>query len=634
MAYQYEPLPEGRLIRLASLSHEGDEEVPRCSLETFDLNNLPVYHALSYTWGSPSDEASERGINADLSCSIFCSGSSMSVTRNLYDFLCRWRKTNSDSCKEYIWIDAICINQADPTERGSQIGLMRDIYSSAKSVIVWLGEENKHTLAVVDLIQRLPSIPMDRLRTINPLDLANTRTKAMMQLGDWKGCAELFQRAWFYRTWIIQEIAVASKVTVICGSHIILWEDLLYISEVFSTSKWGTQVLSIFHKPGCGGLTVGATPYMLDGIRKGILEAGGWTLDALVFSARPFLATDPKDKIYALLGLARASSGSELNFPRPDYNLLTSEVYIDAMRAMLEDSRSFLLLSTVEDKSQRIVELLPSWVPDFSFGAGASLGMGGKHAYSAAGDLPKGLRPLGEKRLLGITGSELDEIVEVGESMDEINNGRSLIQCLKIVSQLPPTYFTGQSRLEVFWRTLVADIADGQHPAPESLRLSFRYWVMFEMANAFIDKTHSTTTWDTAMAYMDDLARSDLIGVLPTSERILNFAGTYERERDKFEDYSPLVSAATKLHTQFQEKVGGARPFRIFITRKGYLGLGQLSLRVGDCCWIIPGACVPFILRSKGEGRYHLVGETYVHGFMHGETLEQEEFGLKEIELE
>jgi len=251
MAYQYEPLPEGRLIRLASLSHEGDEEVPRCSLETYDLNNLPVYHALSYTWGSPSDEASEQGINADLSCSIFCSGSSMSVTRNLYDFLCRWRKTNSDSCKEYIWIDAICINQADTTERGSQIGLMRDIYSSAKSVIAWLGEENKHTLAVVDFIQRLPSIPMDRLRTINPLDLANTRTKAMMQLGDWKGCAELFQRAWFYRTWIIQEIAVASKVTVICGSHIILWEDLLYISEVFSTSKWGTQVLSIFHKPGC-----------------------------------------------------------------------------------------------------------------------------------------------------------------------------------------------------------------------------------------------------------------------------------------------------------------------------------------------------------------------------------------------
>lgn len=149
-----------------------------------------------------------------------------------------------------IWIDAICTNQADPTERGSQIGLMRDIYSSAKTVIVWLGEENKHTLVVVDLIQRLPSIPMDRLRTINPLDLANTRTKAMMQLGNWKGSAELFQRAWFYRTWIIQEIAAASEVTVLCGGHTILWEDLLYISEVFSTSKWGGQVLSIFHKPG------------------------------------------------------------------------------------------------------------------------------------------------------------------------------------------------------------------------------------------------------------------------------------------------------------------------------------------------------------------------------------------------
>jgi hypothetical protein len=96
-----------------------------------------------------------------------------------------------------------------------------------------------------------------------------------------------------------------------------------------------------------------------------------------------------------------------------------------------------------------------------------------------------------------------------------------------------------------------------------------------------------------------------------------------------------MVSAFTKLHAQFQEKVGAkARAFRIFITRKGYLGPGQLSLRVGDCCWIIPGARVPFILRSKGVGRYHLVGEAYVHGFMHGKALEQEEFELKDIELE
>lgn len=38
-----------------------------------------------------------------------------------------------------IWADAVCINQNDVDERSSQVGIMSDIYSSAKGCQIWLG---------------------------------------------------------------------------------------------------------------------------------------------------------------------------------------------------------------------------------------------------------------------------------------------------------------------------------------------------------------------------------------------------------------------------------------------------------------------------------------------------------------
>lgn len=57
----------------------------------------------------------------------------------------------------------------------------------------------------------------------------------------------------------------------------------------------------------------------------------------------------------------------------------------------------------------------------------------------------------------------------------------------------------------------------------------------------------------------------------------------------------------------------------MFVTEKGYLGLGPARTEVADKVSLIAGAHVPFVLREGASG-WILVGEAYVHGIMYGEA--------------
>ena len=70
---------------------------------------------------------------------------------------------------------------------------------------------------------------------------------------------------------------------------------------------------------------------------------------------------------------------------------------------------------------------------------------------------------------------------------------------------------------------------------------------------------------------------------------------------------------------------------RIFLTEKGFLGLGPPGCRIGDQLTILLGADFPYLLRLDGD-YYELIGETYVEGIMHGEVLEN--FRLGQVEMQ
>jgi len=116
-----------RQIRVLRIQQGLPTQPIRCELQIISINeDLVPFEALSYVWAKEYSPTP-----------IVLSGQSHKVTLNLYSALEHLRKSDGENT---VWIDALCINQADPMERSSQVGLMQEIYCHATSVIAWLGE--------------------------------------------------------------------------------------------------------------------------------------------------------------------------------------------------------------------------------------------------------------------------------------------------------------------------------------------------------------------------------------------------------------------------------------------------------------------------------------------------------------
>lgn len=122
----YDTLDEGffRLVRITQAPSTGRIE---CWTEQFSLQDPPPYTALSYACGP-------RPANFNLKLN----GRDWNVRQNLAHFL-RQHVEMDQSLQEWMWIDAICINQTNLPERTHQVKLMADIYGKASRVLVWLG---------------------------------------------------------------------------------------------------------------------------------------------------------------------------------------------------------------------------------------------------------------------------------------------------------------------------------------------------------------------------------------------------------------------------------------------------------------------------------------------------------------
>jgi hypothetical protein len=115
-------------IRLLIL-HPGKWENPiSCDFKVVSLMDQPVYSALSYVWGQEEPDY------------IANIGSyPIPIRQNLFAALRRLRAHAAG--KDYtVWIDALCIDQANTDERNSQVAMMGQIYSVCTSTLVWFGE--------------------------------------------------------------------------------------------------------------------------------------------------------------------------------------------------------------------------------------------------------------------------------------------------------------------------------------------------------------------------------------------------------------------------------------------------------------------------------------------------------------
>lgn len=127
--------PEGPWIRLLRL-HPGqyDEKLVGALVRRPLYENAVQYVALSYSWKQGLRKGEEGRMPISSLMLQYCA---IDISEHLAHALRRLRDGRSPV---YIWVDAICINQLDLSEKASQIPLMAQIYGNAAQVCIWLGE--------------------------------------------------------------------------------------------------------------------------------------------------------------------------------------------------------------------------------------------------------------------------------------------------------------------------------------------------------------------------------------------------------------------------------------------------------------------------------------------------------------
>ncbi|KAB8261868.1 ankyrin repeat-containing domain protein [Aspergillus pseudonomiae] len=277
--FRYEALSGKNTFRLVRLS-PGSEGPIECFLRDFELSSnlygpywsisrYPYYKALSYTWGVSNRKSW-----------ILLNGATFPVTQNLYEALQQLR--SSEYRLTLWWIDLICINQNDISERCQQVSMMKDIFSMASRVVVWLGKDTP--LPTQKHLHYLPSLEIEPLKVDDLMRIVSA--------------------PYWSRVWIIQEIMVAGKIVLMSGSGTTSWPTFVAQVEKFLESIDQDNVV---FNPEVQCITKSNCKELVELWKR--KDTQTLNLGTLVCFARDASATNPHDKIYGLLGLVNHWSG-------------------------------------------------------------------------------------------------------------------------------------------------------------------------------------------------------------------------------------------------------------------------------------------------------------------------------------
>ena len=273
--------PGFRLLRLEGGIGEIKCHVFQAYLDDKDL--IP-YEALSYCWGSNR-----------LTNKVKANGKDMFVTDSLFEALGHLRARDGD---QIFWIDAICIDQSNIRERGHQVERMGQIYNCAERVRIWLGHVNepgtKHLMAALQNFDQ--KVPGEAWRTWSYDDdhkwsgiWRDQAHSPQEQDGQKAGLEQLMRQHWFRRVWILQEVANAKTATVECNQGSIN-------ARSFALAP---KLLEVVPNVQCQAIM----DMMPGPSRRSSRRLKKQNLCTLLWKFRESEATEPRDKLFALLSL-------------------------------------------------------------------------------------------------------------------------------------------------------------------------------------------------------------------------------------------------------------------------------------------------------------------------------------------
>ncbi|RSL46492.1 hypothetical protein CEP54_013834 [Fusarium duplospermum] len=628
----YSPLLGKNPLRVLRLEPGTRSDPIICQLIPTYLDAIDnAFIAMSYTWGSLQDPQK-----------IQCNGYTMTVQQNAFDLLNDLRLPGQPRT---IWIDAICINQGDVSERSEQVQMMHMIYSRAQSVMIWLGRADDHSRAAMafaasldvdkyfDEFIRHQKVVVDaaiyRQKTYllgHPLESAEEKQRAV-------SIVSFINRPWFSRIWVQQEGSVNKNTKVVCGTDMVDWNAIFALGWIMQpprTTFWpdylpytyeesknnlmamnNIQIYKVKAFPSC---------YSLNGYNGRTRSF----LTLLLYTSR-FAATDPRDKIFALSGLHLGSilPGSHDWIPKADYTIPWEVLYTDVTLWNLE--RGWLNTLSIAGRARQPRDsILPSWVPDYRQSKPQTEATmlelvthnewmaGGQWQENGHGCIPdrrlmakKHRLPASQRRPIerdlmslelcrskrGVKNILQTYISLSGLMMDEICYVGSTLSSCKREGQWTRELYQEfiQQDLDYIHTNCSKTYMNGD-PATEAYKLAIISATNHDQE--LVDTKYTLDNWD---SWRHWLIQDDC-------------------DLDSIDQDTPVLNRAIQNSGIFRE-------FRFAVTKHGYFCLVPSITQVRDRVAILSGYMAAIALRPGQYDEYfELLGDAYIHGMMTNEA--------------
>ncbi|KAJ3578883.1 hypothetical protein NPX13_g1688 [Xylaria arbuscula] len=645
--FRYIPLQPGRKIRVLKLAGGKEDCALEGELVHVDLDLDPEYSALSY---------------------------------NLAQAL---RHLRHESEPRYLWADALCINQQDVKEKNHQVVLMKDIYAYAREVAVWLGpDEEGHASElftdVDETLTLLESSIENEFERLNESQWYKPSTEPSSLL---KRLSILFQREYFSRTWVIQEVGLANRPVAHYGRSTINFNKLGALSMAFL--KYSRNLLS-------------SLGHLEDFERVANLyqtyfpQPGSQRLHDIIQRCRLNHVTDSRDKVYAFISHPSArEDGSDFPYtgkhmPRGD--MTDEDIKLRALSIIVAPAAStwnFATLDHIGDHPLRP----PS--PDAAVARKLLRDPGRQMKAPRYWPGSSFIKPD-----YGL--SVVDVYLDFARKMITRTDSLEILSFVQHNAPLPPTgpsfpswvpRWDSPSDVSILGSVRSDHFASANRrpvitpsPDPSSLIVRGLFFDRVEIhtipltRDDFTDESKASPLWSmsktcgVATYPILDYSRICVPGVFLTQspDRLkayrqtwiagrtmttgdaprdylnpeLDFAAhhlDYCRRTDKDQAPTDLQrrvemaileeQAVGGNGARYAEAAGNASHGRcFFITKSGLFGLGPRIIEEEDSVVILLGSDVPFIIREKEKcgdnfGGFSLIGECYVHGLMTGDAI-------------
>lgn len=360
----------------------------------------------------------------------------------------------------------------------------------------------------------------------------------------------------------------------------------------------------------------------------------------LLRDTRLLQAKDPHDVFFSMDSVLKLLlDKSKQTFFPIDYNMPAGTLFQDVTAKILLTVPDLGILSFVDHgvmcpccapPSIKADQHMPSWVPDYwSISQSRewhalALHKNLRHDFTFnAATVSTQIRRMIKSNVLIVNGYQIGTINNCVGVLQTTRRHIFLLRCLEMLKSLSPMIRHVASRYDAFWSTLVANI-EGHDEAPADLGECLHDWILYHLIEGRMEGSEGRTQVKMCCAYMSSLSSIDDGATRfpavsygdPWHERLVLKKPSANDRKDLIE-YLDMAQV-----DRLQYAIGSDWTPPVFSTKEGDIGRGNSWQKNGDQVWLLENGRVPFILRPLSQARtYILVGESYIHGIMHGELM-------------